>query len=532
MNRTSTQSWLLPAALCAALLWPWSPAWGATGSVVGRITDASTADSLPGASVYLRQLGRGVAADARGRFEFGGLPAGYYTIEVSAIGYIRWRQENIRVQSGAETTISAALTPTILPLGEEIVVYGKRVLLDVNEPATQRTVEGRDIEKTTAGGLTDVVLQQPGVAQVDREVHVRGARTYETGYLIDGVSVADPFLRQGMAVRPSPAAVESFRVQTGGIDAASGSASAGVVEVETRDPSQQLSGSVSYTTDQVSPVREGRWNSDGAQFVLSGPLSALGLPRLSSDSRLEPGFVLNLSGDLTDTHLGSGQPNSSIWGGTRWAPRSNNRYQSLVKLAWRLSPRHRLVTLFTGETTIDQDRSVLDTHIRTATYSYGWPFAYGRDLANYTTFTRQANSQSLRWEDHGQNNIFTATLARVFSRLHGDVNGKTPDQYVPPQDTGPVSIQTTPDSSVFTINPGDGFYDVGDGDQWYDHFVETYSAKGEWEGRPRPNWTLKPGGSVETQSLQVIDIFRPWLGLGGLNTDAYRARPTSAALLV
>jgi outer membrane receptor protein involved in Fe transport len=503
---------------------------GPTGAIAGQVTDAKTGETLPGASVYLSLLGRGRAADQDGRFRFDSLAQGFYTVEVSVIGYVRWRRENVRVQPGTITDLPVQLTATILPLGEEIIVLGQRALLDVNEPATRRTVSGSDLAQGMGTAPTEAVMRQPGVTQVDREVHIRGGRTYETDYTVDGISVADPFLRQGMAVRLSPRVIERMDVQTGGISPDNGAASAGLVAFETRDPDTLLSGSLSYTTDQLSPVAEGRWNSDGAELVVSGPLSAFGLLSVSADPRLLPGFVLNLGGALTDTYLGSGKPNSSVWGGRRWTPRSDNRYHALAKLAWRLGPHHRLVLMYSAETAIDQDRSALDTRIRTATYSYGWPFAYARNLQNYDTFTRQANAQHFRWEYRpGEKIALTLNAARVFSRLHADVNGKEPSAYVPPQDTGPVTVEVTPDSTVFTIRRGDGFYDIGDGDLWYDHYVETYTVKGDLRLNPRPNWALSTGADGSFGSMQVIDIFRPWLGLGGLNTDYYRVDPATGA---
>ncbi|HUU44211.1 MAG TPA: TonB-dependent receptor plug domain-containing protein, partial [Acidobacteriota bacterium] len=389
---------------------------------------------------------------------------------------------------------------------------------------------GAALEVAAATTVVDLVRRQPGVTQVDRELHIRGGRTHEIEYTVDGVAVTDPFLRQGMAVRLPTEVVDRLEIHTGGLDAGQGTASAGVVAVETRDPGARLTGSAAYRTDHLSPSDDGDWNSDEVELSLSGPFSALGLGSRDADQRLAPGFVLNLGARLSDTHLGRGDPNSSIWGGRRWVPRSDNDYHALAKFAWRFSPRHRIVLLFTGETKVDQDRSVLDTRLRTATYSYGWSYEYARHLSDYNTFTRQANMQMARWEWRpGDRNALSVTAARVFSRLHSDVNGKEPGEYVAPADIDPVTIEAGPDSAYFTVTAGDGFYDVGDGDLWYDHFVETYSAKAVWKSEPRPNWELETGLEGAAQQMQVVDIYHPWLGLGGLNTDYYRVSPSSGS---
>lgn len=497
------------------------------GAIHGIVQDSATGTTLPGATIFVPLLGRGVIADDDGRFILGGLKPGFYQIEASVVGYIRWRQDDLQVTEGDTTDVLIALISTVLPLGEEIVVIGRRPPIEVATPSTRRTVDRKDIQAVPMG-LTEMVLRQPGVTQVDREIHIRGARTYETDYRVDGISVSDPFLRQGMAVRPPTSTVEEVAVVTGGLRANLTSSAAGAVLIETIEPTPELRGEVEYATDALSPQADGDWNTDRLALTLTGPLRALGLSVFSKDPRFEPGFVASVSGDITDTYLGSGSPNSSVAGGTRWAPRSDNRYHALGKYSWRLNPVHKVTALFTTETNIDQDAGALDTRLRTATYSYGWPYAYAKLLENANTYTREANAQILRWNIRpSQTTGLEFTLSRVFARLHSDVNGKAPSEYEPPQDTGPLIIDTIPGTEYYTVRAGDGFYDVGDGDLWHDHFSETYTLRSEADIKFSPAVTGETGIELAPQTLQVIDIFRPWLGLGGLNTDHYRVSPTS-----
>lgn len=512
---------LLICTICAA------PALAAPGAIRGVVLDSATGAALPGATVHFPLLGRGVIADSDGRFRLDGLRAGFYQLEVSLVGYIRWRQDDLRVADNDTTHLSISLVQTVLPLGEEIIVIGRRPPIDVATPSTTRRVDRHDIEAAPLG-LTELIQRQPGVTQVDREVHIRGARTYETDFQVDGVSVSDPFLRQGMAVRPPTATVEGIAVLTGGLEASLTSASAGAVLIETIEPTSTLRGRAEYSTDALSPQAVGDWNTDRIALTFTGPLRALGLSFGPSDARLTPGFVVSFSGNLTDTYLGSGKPNSSVAGGTRWAPRSDNRYQGLAKFSWRLNPVHKITALFTDETNIDQDAGALDTRLRTATYSYGWPFAYSQILGNANTYTHQSNAQIFRWNIRpSQTARLELSLSRVFTRLHSDVNGKPPSEYVPPQDLGPVTIDSIPFTDLFEVQVGDGFYDVGDGDLWHDHYSEAFTTRVSSESDFSPNVTFTCGAELSRQTLQMIDLFRPWLGQGGLNTDYYRVKPTS-----
>lgn len=497
------------------------------GAIRGVVQDSSTGSTLPGATIFVPLLGKGVIADDNGRFKLDALKPGFYQIEASVVGYIRWRHDDLQVAGNDTTELTISLIPTVLPLGEEVVVFGRRPPIEVATPSTRRTIDRREMDAVPMG-LTELVLRQPGVTEVDREIHIRGARTYETDYRVDGISVADPFLRQGMAVRPPSAAVQEVAVVTGGLRANQTSSAAGAVLIETIEPGSELQGQVEYLTDALSPQSAGDWNSDRVALTLSGPLRSLGLSLSDRDPRFQPGFVASVSGDISDTYLGAGQPNSSVFGGTRWSPRSDNRYHALAKLSWRLNPVHKVTALFTNETNIGQDAAVLDTRLRTATYSYGWPYAYARLLENANTYTRESNAQILRWYMRpGQTSALELSIARVFARLHSDVNGKPPSDYIPPQDTGPITIDTVAGSDYYTVHAGDGFYDVGDGDLWHDHFSESYTARANVQTEVSPNVTLEGGAEYNPRTLQVVEVFRPWLGLGGLNTDHYRVSPTA-----
>jgi hypothetical protein len=57
------------------------------GIVVGEVSDATSLDPIPGALIELVGSGRTAEADAQGRFQFAGLPAGTFNIEASQLGY-------------------------------------------------------------------------------------------------------------------------------------------------------------------------------------------------------------------------------------------------------------------------------------------------------------------------------------------------------------------------------------------------------------------------------------------------------------
>jgi TonB-dependent receptor len=57
------------------------------GIIVGEVSDATTLNPIPGALIEITGTGRVAEADAQGRFQLGGLPAGTFNVEASQLGY-------------------------------------------------------------------------------------------------------------------------------------------------------------------------------------------------------------------------------------------------------------------------------------------------------------------------------------------------------------------------------------------------------------------------------------------------------------
>jgi len=88
--------------------------------------------------------------------------------------------------------------------------------------------------------IGDVVTQQTGVVKSDNSIHIRGGRSYESAFLLDGVSVQDPLAGTGFGLQLSSNAIEEVEVITGGFNAEYGQATSGVVNVRTREGSDNI----------------------------------------------------------------------------------------------------------------------------------------------------------------------------------------------------------------------------------------------------------------------------------------------------
>ncbi len=113
-------------------------------------------------------------------------------------------------------------------------MVGEKPLMDVEETQSKKDISREDIENSIVENITDVVTQQAGVVKTDNTIHIRGGRSYENAFLLDGVNVQDPLSGTGFGLQLSANAIEEVEVITGGFNAEYGQATSGVVNVKTR----------------------------------------------------------------------------------------------------------------------------------------------------------------------------------------------------------------------------------------------------------------------------------------------------------
>ncbi|HVI44027.1 MAG TPA: SusC/RagA family TonB-linked outer membrane protein [Chitinophaga sp.] len=75
------------------------------GLLTGRIIDAANGEELPGASIRLKESGKGIVADASGNYRLEGIVPGRYTLIASSVGYEPY-SNTINVEEGAELTLN------------------------------------------------------------------------------------------------------------------------------------------------------------------------------------------------------------------------------------------------------------------------------------------------------------------------------------------------------------------------------------------------------------------------------------------
>ncbi len=225
----------------------------AQGKIAGRITDATTGEPLVGVNILLEEVTQGTITDLDGNYVVVNVRPGTYTLVFSYIGFQTQRIENIRVSTGQTTRYDIRMREEIIQ-GEEIVVQAERPLVQKDLTASKKTVVAEEIEALPVEGFFGVLVTQAGVnTGPSGEIHIRGGRSNEVAYLIDGLSVGNPFNTNGLATSLAPDAIQEMTVISGAFNAEYGKAMSGIVNLVTKEGGDRYEGSFSlYGGDNIT----------------------------------------------------------------------------------------------------------------------------------------------------------------------------------------------------------------------------------------------------------------------------------------
>lgn len=527
-------------------------AYSQNGNISGTVYDSSGAP-LPDVNVKIKGSYKGTASDIDGKYSLTGISEGEYIVEVSAIGFKTVEYTGIKVSSGETTSLDLKLNTTSFTVGEEILVVGERPLLDIEQTESKHIMTAKDIESKIVQNIIDVVTLQPGVIKQDDALYIRGGRSDDNSYLLDGVSVQDPLAGTGFGLQLSAQALEEVEVITGGYNAEYGQATSGVVNVKTKDGAyDKYNVNLTYKRDNLGFNKESKWsfNSDMFEANLSGPepftkylLKNLLKIKLPGEITFFGNFMMNINDGFTsipglfdENNPGykAKQLNSSIFEGTRFAPRQNNNWYWLGKMTWKLRENMKIAYSYNQSVAINQNSQSLQTNLEYVEPDPGYQYNFQEILDNANTYTHLNIFHNINWEHAvGSKTLYEIKLTKYFTQLRVDANGLNWDQYTEPLDIikPPFVYYPTGDTNnPYGIVPGDGFYDIGNAMTWHDHYVEEYRFKGDLSHTFNPKNRFKAGIEMGFQEMQLIDIYRPWVGTFGLNNDVYKVYPAFGAL--
>ena len=164
-----------------------------TGKIVGKIVDAKTGETLPGATVLIEGTTKGASADFDGNFSLGGLQPGKYTIIASYITYDNKKFVGVEVKANDVTDFSIALDQSSSQTLGEVVVQAEMnkentntlFVMQKNNASVSDGISSESIKKTPDRSTSDVLKRVSGASIQDNKFAIiRGmSDRYNSAYL-------------------------------------------------------------------------------------------------------------------------------------------------------------------------------------------------------------------------------------------------------------------------------------------------------------------------------------------------------------
>jgi outer membrane receptor protein involved in Fe transport len=204
-----------------------------TGKVQGTVTEAPSGDPLPGVNVRLENSTFGAVTDVDGQYVIVGVRPGTYAVVFTYLGYRTERRENVRVNIDLTTTIDVRLREGEDVAGEEIVVEATPPAVRRDVTSSEARVTSETLDRLPVQELSQVIGVQAGITERGG-LHIRGGRSSEVLYMVDGVPVTDAY-DGSQAVQVENDGIEELQVISGTFNAEYGNAMSGIINVVTKE---------------------------------------------------------------------------------------------------------------------------------------------------------------------------------------------------------------------------------------------------------------------------------------------------------
>lgn len=254
------------------LVGTWSPelaSRGVTGKITGVVVDANTKEPLPGVNVIVEGTNLGAATNLDGRYTILNVKPGTYRLRASFIGYQVAIVENVKVSIDLTTTVDFELNQTVLELGEEVVIVATRPIVQKDLTSSEAHVSAEQIANLPVQEFSEVLNLQAGITTDDGGgTHIRGGRTSEIAYWIDGRPVSDVY-DGSLALEVENESIQALQVVSGTFNAEYGNAMSGIVNIVTKEGAENYRGTLRL------------WVADylGRNSTIADPSGVLPLPR-------------------------------------------------------------------------------------------------------------------------------------------------------------------------------------------------------------------------------------------------------------
>ncbi|HBY58395.1 MAG TPA: hypothetical protein DEH78_01145 [Solibacterales bacterium] len=281
-----------------------------TGGIIGIVTDPSGA-AIPNAKVEATSpaLVGGISSttDASGNYILPQLPAGLYSVSVSATGFAAIKKNDTPVVLGKRTRLDFRME--VGTVAESVVVSADAIIVDTTSAASSTSVDKTFFDILPRGRNFDSLIAiAPGARPEPKGggYQIDGASGSENVFFLDGMDVTN--IQTGTLNRQNQIPfefVKEVQIKSGGLEAQYGGAIGGVVNAVWRSGSNDWHGQAGYffesnalnagpnSTLRLNPTsRAPEYFRDGKDsYQLINPAVQIGGPILSDKLWIFAGFM-------------------------------------------------------------------------------------------------------------------------------------------------------------------------------------------------------------------------------------------------
>ncbi len=256
---------------------------GVTGKISGKVTDAQSNEPLLGINILIEGTTQGAATGLDGTFIINNVEPGTYNLIFSGVGYQKKIVANVTVSIDFTTEINAELSSEAIGL-ETIIVQAIKPMVRKDLTSSQVSVDAGQISTLPVENVDQLLTLQAGIIKgAGGEIHIKGGRSNEISYNVNGISIVNPF-DNSKSVELATNAIQELSVVSGTFNAEYGNALSGIVNSITKEGTKNYNGSFSfYTGDYLSSHKDIFYNIDNidpvnnyvTEFTLGGPIPLL-----------------------------------------------------------------------------------------------------------------------------------------------------------------------------------------------------------------------------------------------------------------
>ena len=150
-----------------------------TYSISGTVSD-TLGNPLPNVNIVEVRSDRGVSSDENGRYKISNLSSGNYVLEFSAVGYRKFRSDNITIKDKSVTN-NVVLREAVIESEQVVVTAGKYTQKKSDLPVSSEIISGTEFIERNYNNLADALRYVPGVNMTEDQISIRGSSGYSRG---------------------------------------------------------------------------------------------------------------------------------------------------------------------------------------------------------------------------------------------------------------------------------------------------------------------------------------------------------------